>query len=339
MKRILIILIISSVCGIIQARKSPHGLNFKIDCAVCHTTDNWKNVKQNGFDHRKTKFPLTGHHQQVNCRACHVDLSFKIKDFDCASCHRDIHENTLGDDCARCHNTSAWIIPDVRSIHRKAGFPLMGMHVSIDCNRCHKGGSGQRYETLSNDCFSCHKDDYYNSQYPNHAAANYSKDCNQCHAQNALFWSGTFKHDFFPLKGGHQLDCDACHKDLETYKDLTTSDCYSCHKDAYDNTTNPPHAASGFSTDCNTCHTIVSWKPANYDHDKLNFPINSGAHMGQWSSCNDCHTDNSNFGVFSCTNCHEHNQTKTDSQHREVRDYIYNSQNCYSCHPKGKSED
>ena len=337
MKRILIILIITTFCSYAQAKKSPHGSDFKIDCAVCHTTDDWKKVKPEGFDHRKTRFPLTGHHKQVSCATCHTDLSFKMKDIDCASCHRDVHENTLGNDCARCHNTSSWLIADVRSIHRKAGFPLMGMHASIDCNRCHKGGSGQRYELLPTDCFSCHKEDYYNAKNPDHVAGRYSKDCNQCHGQNALSWSGTFNHNFFPLQGGHQLDCDACHTPPD-YKGLST-DCYSCHKDDYDNTTTPPHAASGFSTDCKTCHTIISWKPATYDHDKLNFPIYSGTHMGQWSNCNECHTNSSNFSVFSCINCHEHNKSRMDDKHKGERGYVYNSQNCYSCHPRGKSED
>jgi hypothetical protein len=41
--------------------------------------------------------------------------------------------------------------------------------------------------------------------------------------------------------------------------------------------------------------------------------------------------------VFSCTNCHEHNKTEMDSEHREVGGYVYNSVNCLSCHPKGDS--
>jgi hypothetical protein len=61
--------------------------------------------------------------------------------------------------------------------------------------------------------------------------------------------------------------------------------------------------------------------------------------MGQWSNCNECHTNSSNFSVFSCINCHEHNKSRMDDKHKGERGYVYNSQNCYSCHPRGKSED
>ena len=42
-----------------------------------------------------------------------------------------------------------------------------------------------------------------------------------------------------------------------------------------------------------------------------------------------------NFAVFSCTVCHD--RSSTDSQHRGVNGYRYDSIACYACHPRGRS--
>ena len=49
-------------------------------------------------------------------------------------------------------------------------------------------------------------------------------------------------------------------------------------------------------------------------------------------ACTDCHTDQTNYASFSCINCHEHTQSQTDSEHSGVRNYVYSSPACYSCH-------
>lgn len=338
MNRILILIFLTLLSGVLLAEKSPHGPEFRMDCAVCHQTDDWKNVKKTGFDHNKTKFPLTGHHQDISCRSCHKDLSFEIKDFSCVSCHKDFHEQTLGDDCDRCHQTTSWLIPEVKSIHRNAGFPLNGIHATLDCNQCHNASSGLRFERISTDCYSCHQDDYFATSTPNHTLAGFGKSCTDCHVDYSNSWSASYSHDFFPLQGGHQIACNQCHKTANQYKGLST-DCMSCHQSDYENSTNPPHVSSGFSTDCKTCHTIQGWTPATFDHDKLYFPIYSGKHKGEWSNCNECHSNSNNYADFSCTICHEHSKSRMDSKHDDVHDYVYNSQNCYSCHPKGRADD
>ena len=67
-----------------------------------------------------------------------------------------------------------------------------------------------------------------------------------------------------------------------------------------------------------------------------NFPIYSGAHKGKWTTCMDCHANASNYSSFVCTNCHQHERTRTDGKHRSIRNYVYNSLNCYACHPQGR---
>jgi hypothetical protein len=107
----------------------------------------------------------------------------------------------------------------------------------------------------------------------------------------------------------------------------------------YNGAANPNHSTAGFPTACQTCHTTSRWSPSTFNHDGLYFPIYSGTHRNRWTLCSECHTNASNFSVFSCINCHEHNRTDTDSHHREVTNYVYDSAHCYSCHPSGRSGD
>ncbi|MBK8501806.1 MAG: hypothetical protein IPL46_06110 [Saprospiraceae bacterium] len=68
------------------------------------------------------------------------------------------------------------------------------------------------------------------------------------------------------------------------------------------------------------------------------FPIHSGSHNGAWNECVECHTAEGNFTVFSCTECHEHNQSKTDDEHKGISGYTFNSDACLTCHPIGSAE-
>jgi hypothetical protein len=52
-------------------------------------------------------------------------------------------------------------------------------------------------------------------------------------------------------------------------------------------------------------------------------------------SCTDCHLT-SNYREFSCLDCHAHEKTSMDNEHRDVSGYTYNSQSCYGCHPQGR---
>jgi len=48
---------------------------FSRDCAMCHTTSQWKGV---AFDHgTRTRFPLSGAHAAVKCEQCHVNNRFQ----------------------------------------------------------------------------------------------------------------------------------------------------------------------------------------------------------------------------------------------------------------------
>jgi len=317
--------------------ESPHGKNFAIDCATCHQTENWTSIKANGFNHNKTNFPLTGQHKALGCKKCHSSLVFSEAKADCNACHADLHQGTVGKDCARCHTTNSWIVTNVRQLHQNQGFPLLGAHATTDCNQCHASASKLRFDKINTDCYSCHKAKYDATTSPNHVAAGFDTDCIRCHKMSSFEWSGKgYNHSFFPLNGGHNIACAQCHTN-GGYKGLS-SDCVSCHLADYNATKNPSHKTSNFSTDCKACHSINAWTPASFNHDSQYFPIYSGTHKGEWSKCTDCHTNTSNYAVFSCLNCHAHSKSKMDSEHRGQGGYVYNSTNCLSCHPRGKAD-
>jgi hypothetical protein len=72
------------------------------------------------------------------------------------------------------------------------------------------------------------------------------------------------------------------------------------------------------------------------------FPITSGVHaMGASTSdgamtCASCHqSDAPSFKQFDCLGCHNHEQATTDRLHTGIKDYVYSSLQCLSCHPSG----
>ena len=129
------------------------------------------------------------------------------------------------------------------------------------------------------------------------------------------------------------LACAACHSD-GVYAGKPTT-CVSCHLTDYNGTTNPVHSTAGFPTACASCHTTSTWLGATFNHDASFFPIYSGAHQGRWSSCATCHTNPANYTVFTCLTCHT--QLTTNGHHSGVSGYRYDSQACYSCHPRGRA--
>jgi Zn finger protein HypA/HybF involved in hydrogenase expression len=321
------------------AAKNPDHVQagFPQTCALCHNMASWVGAT---FDHNAfTNFPLTGAHVNVPCAQCHVNGRYAGTPRDCASCHLADYQKTnnpnhaaagFPQDCSICHSTASWA--GATFDHSKTGFPLTGAHLQLNCVSCHVGG---KYTGLSATCVSCHLTNYNSTTNPNHVAAGFPQQCEVCHTTTA--WTpASFDHSKtgFPLTGAHATTpCASCH--VGGRYAGTPTDCYSCHKTDYTSVTNPNHVAAGFPTDCSQCHTTTTWAGAVFNHTW--FPIYSGAHQGKWTTCNDCHVNPSNFAVFSCTNCHAHDKTTTDAAHKDVRNYVYNSANCYSCHPIGQS--
>ncbi len=316
--------------------QSPHGERLVIDCASCHSPENWSFDRKNAaFSHDITRFSLKGQHKELDCRLCHSSLIFDEASPDCNSCHRDIHQKTVGNDCARCHNSSSWIVTNIYEVHERTNFPLIGVHKKVNCSECHQNVANNLFDPLDINCVSCHLSDYQMTTRPNHSLSGFSDNCSDCHDLFSHDWkSNGVNHSFFPLEKGHNItDCAACHKN-ENYR-IISNDCVSCHQADYDNTVNPNHKLSGIQTDCKTCHTTdPDWNPAVFkEHDELFFPIYSGKHKGKWDNCTECHDNPSNYAIFTCTSCHK--KPETDHEHDEVAGYHYDSGACLACHPTG----
>jgi len=307
--------------------KSPHGEDFKTNCVVCHTTNDWTKIKMEGFNHDTTDFPLIGQHKTVYCRKCHVDLEFKNAKRECVSCHKDVHEGTLGRDCERCHAQSSWIVNNIRQIHQQSRFPLIGAHARVDCYQCHnKSASLLRFDPMRSDCVDCHLTDFMATTSPNHAASGFLKDCFLCH--NEISWkSSTFNHNAtsFPLTGGHfGVDCVKCHANGYT---STPTACVSCHLSNYNATTNPNHTTAKFSTDCQTCHTTTAWSPSSFNHNTATtFPL-TGAHIGV--TCVQCHTNGYGAIPTTCVSCHLTNYNATTNPNHITAKF---PTTCETCH-------
>jgi len=321
--------------------RPDHGrVGFPTECDLCHTPTGWNFAVFDGgagFEH-DSFFPLTGSHRGLDCSACHADGFFGTPT-DCYACHRADYDSTsdpnhaaagFPTDCEACHGTGSW---EGATTNHDEFFRLTGAHRGLDCEACHAEG----FLGTPTDCYSCHRSDYEGTRDPNHAAAGFPTDCESCHGTNT--WKGAaVNHDqFFRLTGAHRtLDCDACHANGFAG---TPTDCYSCHRADYDGTRDPNHQAAGFPTDCELCHTTNNWDGAEFtEHDSLYFPIFSGRHRNEWDSCSECHVSASNFSVFECINCHEHQCSDMNDKHKDVGGYSCVSTACYSCHPTGEED-
>ena len=276
----------------------------------------------------------------VNCVDCH-SVGYVNTPTDCWACHEDDFRqvsdpnhvtNNFSQNCLECHSVEVWE-PSTFD-HAATAFQLEGAHVTVNCIDCHSTG----YVNTPTDCWACHELDFQEVSDPNHVTNNFAQNCLECHSVSA--WEpATFDHSAtgFALTGAHvSQSCIDCH--ANGYSG-TPTDCYFCHQPDYDNTTDPNHASAQFPQNCQDCHNTISWDQTTWDHDNQYFPIYSGNHQEEWETCGDCHVSPSNYRIFECIFCHEHNQTDTDEDHSEVNNYEYSSSACYECHPRGRAED
>ena len=312
-------------------------------CIDCHTTNpGWKPAEFRQHDGQY--FPVySGKHAGtwITCADCHTNPA-DYKSFTCIDCHdhnqQDMDEkhNEVGGytytsvACYVCHPTG-----DAHESfnHNLSGFPLTGAHIGTPCTDCHASG----YIGTPTQCSACHMNNYTQTTNPNHGNLGLSNDCAVCHTTDPGWKPATFSihNNYYVLEGAHALianNCASCHNGNYTN---TPNTCVGCHLTQYNQTTNPPHASAQFPTDCASCHTQSAWVPSTFNHDGLYFPIYSGKHQGTWNTCSDCHTNSSNYTIFSCIDCHEHNKTEMDDKHSGVPGYVYNSIACYNCHPTG----
>ena len=322
-------------CAACHSKDDPHKGVLGPACVTCHTTEGWKPAH---YDHNLSVFKLTDAHVSVTCTKCHTDLTFKGTPQDCFSCHKQIdpHTGALGQNCAFCHKPTTW--QDISFDHSKVAFPLLGKHISVQCDSCHKD---KVFVNTPTDCHSCHADkDAHNGQL--------GTDCARCH--NPSDWKDVhFDHNTarFKLTGNHlNVACSACH--INSVYRGTPMNCYACHaaKDAHN---------GQLGTNCETCHNPSGWQNVTFDHNTAAFKL-TGAHVkvqcttchvngvfkGTPTDCYSCHAakdaHNGQFGT-ACGSCHrptawqdvtfDHNQAafKLTGAHVNVQ--------CTACHVNG----
>jgi hypothetical protein len=201
-------------------------------------------------------------------------------------------------DCGICHVPNRWDVlrDDFSFDHEKeTGYPLEGAHAQAACLRCHNDrGPVQVY--VNRGCGGCHPDPH---------TATLGLDCRRCHEQ--MSWRPTgliveHARTRFPLFGAHvAAPCESCHPGAPAgqFRGAPTA-CDLCHRADLARATSPNHAASGWTTNCDRCHTPVTWERAQIVHDF--FPL-VGGHAGL--NCTQCHTSGT-FGPIpsNCYACH-----------------------------------
>jgi cytochrome c553 len=215
-----------------------------------------------------------------------------------------IPENPHGSfrgECALCHGAEGWSPAKItpRFNHAKFGFALEGAHAAAECRACHATLDFSQEKTH---CASCHQDVHQGEL---------GTECARCHTPRSFIDRTAMVRAHlltrFPLEGRHaSLDCESCHPPTPSGHMRfvgTPPNCSGCHMNDYNAATVPDHAASGFPTTCNECHTMVGWTPARFDHKHTAFPL-TGAHLR--TPCMSCHGD----GVYkgkntACVSCHQ----------------------------------
>ncbi|GAB4421089.1 MAG: hypothetical protein OHK0039_35450 [Bacteroidia bacterium] len=225
-------------------------------------------------------------------------------------------------DCALCHTADGWSVylTQVRFDHENTDFPLEGIHRQTDCRLCHQN---LVFEEAPVSCAECHTDVH---------SMLVGDDCARCHdADDWLVDNIPELHEEngFPLMGAHaNLACVECHlAETNLRFDRIGNECIHCHRDDYEATDNPPHLAAGYSTDCMTCHSPLTfgWETSSLSHDF--FPLILGHDI---RDCAACHTT-VNFADASpeCIQCHQDDYNATVNPTHVSLGF---SNDCAACH-------
>ena len=334
--------------------RNPHGPTLTIPCDNCHKVSAWRPIKANPeFDHDKTRYPLRGMHEKVECTQCHVKPVFTDVGRNCQDCHADVHQRRMGTNCAQCHTVQGWNVAVQQVKDHQNRFPLLGAHAALQCEDCHKRAAVGQFQGLSTACISCHQTDFQKTSNPNHVTSKFPQNCEMCHTFDS--WLGaTFNHAGppanFALAGAHAtVACTSCHIGgvFTNFKGRVSSptDCGNslCHLSTWQQTNNPKHSTSPAVfpiANCATCHNTTAWTTAIFDHSTTGFPLTNSHQMapaGKVSACTDCHVNN-NYNLTiqptDCGNsgCHLTTWQQTNNPTHSTGGTAFAAANCSTCH-------
>ena len=292
------------------------------DCEGCHVEGGWTDLRAPDpavFDHATTGFPLTAGHARAACGDCH-GKGLSALSLRCDGCHDDPHAGGNSRVCESCHDARGWDVPRGFALHEGTRFPLSGVHASISCEACHRGGRGEPPGTAPTECVACHEA-AMPTRYPDHTLFGLT-DCGLCHSTQG-FLPARFVHQDFTAGicvqchqaeydgtnhagQGFGTDCDSCHTPRSwafVHGPNTAGQCTLCHQDDYDATTAPNHAARGFGTDCEACHRTTTWAFVHLpstagqcatchmpEYDATTAPLDHNA-LGISTACDQCHSN------------------------------------------------
>jgi hypothetical protein len=256
------------------------------------------------------------------------------------------------DDCELCHQAEAWIPAEISSDfdHAERGFALEGSHQQTKCRACHRT---LEFTTTEDDCAGCHLD-------PHQSELGF--DCGRCHTPRSFIDRATMSRAHaatrLPLDGTHRvIDCEDCHEPVGQgrmqFVNLPT-ECDACHLEEYLATENPDHVVTGFSRQCESCHSTQLWESARFNHNQIlagaecvdchleNYlaatdPDHQGSGFSQ--QCDDCHTTGGWRPAFfdhnqlppgtQCVGCHLDDYLATTGPNHQAAGF---TQQCDDCH-------
>ena len=323
--------------GRLAANRGFHGhlKGPERDCWTCHHEHQGRNFPmldwttagkggEKGFEHARSGEPLKGKHAGLDCQKCHdrrqvADAAVRAmlekqpsrRTFlgapemaACASCHFDEHRGQVGNECRKCHTEQQWKPPQGFD-HAKTGYPLLGRHQRVACDKCHpkaedvvehaglqpKQRTFMRMKPLPHgSCLDCHKDPHQ---------GRFGDTCTRCHTEadwKALVAGSTQSRAFhdrtkFKLEGAHAaVKCPTCHGpfpgEKAVFKGLPFEQCTDCHVDAHEG---QMRARASERVRCETCHGLATFEAPRYgpeEHQKTRYPL-EGAH--RTVACASCH--------------------------------------------------
>jgi hypothetical protein len=300
---------------------------------------------------------------ESRCELCHAPLQ-TTQDVLCEKCHADVRNQISSESgihgkisqanrCARCHSDhkgpqfdpgrSSWAFFD----HSNTQFSLAWHQVDYDatlleCAACHNADA--KFSAPDQKCSTCHA--RHDQKFMLQHVQDFGENCIACH--DGLDRMVKFDHSKtkFPLKGKHaELQCVQCHGvgkwlvgSVQTASQLTAqsfkqapTDCAGCHAE--------PEAHKGlFDSNCASCHSTDSWKPARmegklFDHASttgFSLALHAKNYDGSVMTCKDCHQNGvEKFDLQVCETCHAQGAQRATFMRKHVDQF---GAACLDCH-------
>ncbi len=146
--------------------------------------------------------------------------------------------------------------------HMTTGYPLVGMHTTLDCGTCHIGGV---FKGTPRSCSGCHtkgKRIVATTMSSKHIVT--SEACEICHTNTVTFYGARFNH-------GKAI----------------AGKCTTCHNGV--TATGKPASHTSYNKankSCDSCHRTYAWLPASWNH------------YSDRSACTRCHVTGGDGAAF-----------------------------------------